>query len=116
MGTEAFDFLDWIKVVEIPVLLGMAGLILHHMWSDNTKDAEHTSNLHASSAELRAELARVELETTKAAAKAAQELADYKLAALQTFVTERAMAETEGRITRQIEQVARKLDKLLEKE
>lgn len=109
------DLLEWVRIVDVPVMLALAGMLIRHIYQDNRTAADQTAALNTARLELKAELTRIELDSTRAQAGSEKALLTYKLEAMQTFITAPTVNEMEGRITRHIESIERKLDQVLDK-
>ena len=81
----------WITVVELPLILGAYGLILK-------RGRDHDRDLVA----IRQELV-----------SASRELQAYKLEAAQTFASIGYLKDVENRLTRHLEAIEKKLDRLI---
>lgn len=109
---SSIPFLEWVRIVEVPLWLAMGGALIKHMLSDGKaqsaleKDlASLMSNSDATAAAIRADIGR-------SASDSARQLAEYKLEATDKFASQRHLQEVEERLTKHLESIERKLDRV----
>ncbi len=117
---DALSIMDWIRLIEIPAFVGLGGMLLRHMSADVKVAEHHVQQLHNLEGALRDRIVADAKEVASTAlnaaeARAERDLANYKLDALKQFATASGLADMELRITRYIDAIDKKLDKIVER-
>lgn len=114
------DFIEWVRLVEIPVFLAIAGTLIRHMQADTALAAAHINQLHILESTLKDRIISDAKAIAAAALEAVQvrgerDLANYKLDAMERFASASSLTDMEVRLTRYIATLDGKLDTVLER-
>lgn len=112
-------FLDWVRMVEIPVWIAMASLLGRHIWHDSQAELKHAADLASIESTLKDRItddAKVIANAAVATVRleAERDLANYKLEVMRQFASVGALQDMETRITRHIDAIDQKIDRLIE--